>query len=171
MPSNYSRCVYSDETGRQCETFFKYEDGGSLLCAMHFGSCSPQLASMNENKGSYLEFVNNERAQCVNMSFDELDEHIAKIERIIELERTKLLAARATKTEKMDNLSEDERKIRRATKIIIDENGDVVEVKRGRKPNVLGTEQPKRTSMKQDPIKHMMEKFNMTESQAKEMLS
>ena len=171
MSSSYSRCIYSDETGRQCEVFYKYEDGGSLTCAMHQGFTSPALACGNENKSEYLDLVNNTRAQCVDMTLDQLDEHIAGIERIIEAEKTKLLAARATKSEKLDLLSDDERMVRRNTKITTDEAGNVIEIKRGRKPNVFGIDQPKKTSMKADPIRHMMEKFNMTEAQAREMLS
>jgi hypothetical protein len=156
MSIPYRRCCYINDQGLQCETWFE-ANTDSKLCAPHSEIISPSSnGHSNEAKIKYIDLVNEQGALCAKMSLDELDIHIAGLEKLLEEEKARLYAARAKRTQKLDDLSEEERKVRRAIKVTRS-----VEEKE---------KKPKKATLASDPVKYMMQKFNLTEDQAKKML-
>lgn len=158
----FVRCQFVPDNGLECETWFKVVEGEqSKLCPAHSGIIAENLAAQPEHKGAYIEIVNAQRALVHKMTLEEIDAHIAGIEKIIELERTKLLTARAVRGEKIDNLSDEEREVRRQYR--------VEKQKAEPKPKVP-KETKKVASMKADPIGHLMAAHNLTREAAMKML-
>ena len=150
MSTPYRRCIYMAENGLQCETWFP-AISDTKICDVHSGVVTPAEAS----KVKYIDLANEERAACHKMSFEELDIHIAELEKVLENQKTRLYSARATRIEKLDNLSEEERKELR--KIKID--------RMVKEPTV------KKATIKSDPIKYLMQTKKMSEQESRDMMS
>jgi uncharacterized small protein (DUF1192 family) len=147
--NSYYRCLHFDDSSAQCETWARSIDGAeNKYCSAHDGSISHP-----EKKEVYIDLLNAERRLCFAMTLEELDTHIAGIEKEIERLKASLLSSRATRAEKIDKLSDDEREQRRKIKVVSPE-----------------PKEKKVTSIKKDPLKYMMEKHGLTEVQAKKML-
>ena len=154
--SDYVRCHFIPDTGEQCELWFLPDVPNQTHCPVHL-----HAASMQVNKDSYIEALNGQRKICAAMTIDELEIHIAGIETLIENQRANLLTARATKRDKLDELDEDERKERRKIQLTVNAEGQMKVEKVPYSPK-----NPRnRTSMKKDPIEHLM-KTGLTREQA-----
>jgi hypothetical protein len=70
-----------------------------------------------EQKQSYIDKSNDERAFAAEMSLDQLDDHIATLQFQFEEARRALFSARAVRQDKLDKLTEDERRERRKIEI------------------------------------------------------
>jgi hypothetical protein len=173
----HRRCIYLDERGTQCDTWFKAIDSNKL-CETHRNILSSSGHINEENKVKYIDLVNDERAYCYHFLdgdaqeqkqnlifqfkddesgtiFDKLDSHIAFIEKIIEDMKARLHSARATKSEALDSLTEDERVERRKVKI----------------DKAFKPEKTKAPSLKSDPVGHLVKKNNMSKQDASDLLS
>lgn len=152
------RCIYINETGLQCETWFPFDESqmSERLCPAHRELITPSRAANNDViKEKYIDQVNAVRAQVYQMSFDEIDAHIASLEKELEKVKTSLFTTRAVKNEKLEQLSEEERKKLRAIKV-----EKAIEAKR----------KEKTPSFVSDPIGFLMKKYpNMSEDQAREL--
>lgn len=152
--SEYYRCRYiTDDTKNQCAVWYDSKEHASL-CHLHRDASSVTLATMEINRESYILQRDNAAKLCYEMNLEELEVHISTIEKAIEFEKTNLMTARAVKMDKLENLTEDERKERR--KIVT--------------PHVKKEEKKKVVTAKNDPIKFMMQLMNCTESKARELM-
>lgn len=158
---NYIRCHYeSTDTKVQCDCWFDSssydrEKPESKYCIIHRDAISTELAVLGVNKETYIETRDKEAKFCYEMSFEELEKHISEVEKVIEFERTKLLTARAVKSDKLEKMTDDERKERRKIKT----------------PSVvLEPLKPKKVSVKDNPVKYLMQQMTITEKQARTML-
>jgi hypothetical protein len=158
--NGYHRCEYPPDVngGRECEVWFPSEEG--RLCIMHRNSAGPELAHLDESlKSEYIRLRNEQSVLCHKMSLDELDIHIAGIEKVIENERTKLLAARAKRSDKLQLLSDEEREERRKIKYV--PNGEGRErIKKETKAEKL------KATIKSDPVGYFMESLNFSREAA-----
>src|SRR5271166_1217104 len=160
MPIAYRRCFYIADTGIQCETWFEAVDNNKL-CEAHRQIISPN--GKNEDiKVKYIDLVNDERKYCYhfldgtsqNQSqaliyefkddlegsvFEKLDQHIGFIEKVIEDLRARLHSARAVRSEKLDELSDDQRK----------------ELRKHRIEKAVDNVTDKPKSFKKDPVGHL----------------
>jgi hypothetical protein len=117
---SFSRCEFmSPVSGLQCERWFegairKYDAEGNMLptlCEDHAngsleGDKESFIANQNADKEyAYQFFVNHSEDE----GFQLLEEHLAKLEAIVEREKNRIFAVRAVKAEKLANLSESER--------------------------------------------------------------
>ena len=157
--NGYRRCEYPPNIngGRECENWFPSEEG--RLCILHRSSAGPELAHLDESlKSEYIRIRNEQSVICHTMTLDELDQHIAGIEKVIENERTKLLAARAKRSDKLQLLSDEEREERRKIKYVRPEreNG----AKRETKAEKL------KATIKSDPVGYFMESLNFSRESA-----
>jgi hypothetical protein len=173
----HRRCIYLDERGTQCDTWFKAVDSNKL-CEVHRNILSSNDHINEENKAKYIDLVNDERAYCYHFLdgeaqcqkqdlifqfkddesgtiFDKLDSHIAFIEKVIEDMKARLHSARAAKSEALDSLTEEERVERRKVKI----------------DKAFKPEKTKAPSLKSDPIGHLVKKNNMSKQDASDLLS
>lgn len=148
-----------NEQGSQCETWFKAE-GSNKLCEEHqifLRSRPTELAAEPTEKAKYIDLVNEQIKICALMNFDELETHISGIEKLIEAEKTKLYAARANLRQKLDDLSDEERKSRLSHKL--------------NKTIRSETSETARTSAKKDPINHLAAKHGLTAQAAKDFMN
>ena len=169
------RCCHLDERGQQCDSWFPAVDK-SKLCPLH--SQSVRTNGRVENTPLYIDLVNDERSYCYHFLdgteqkqektlifefkddesgtvFDKLDSHIAFLEKVIEDVKARLHEARAVKSEKLDELTEDQREERRKVKI-----------DKAFKPSATKT-----ASFKSDPIAHLTKKQGMSASDANDLLN
>lgn len=154
----YHRCEYPPDLngGRECEVWYPSEEGS--LCVLHRGTVSVSLINADESlKGEYIRIRNEQAAQCHQMTLEQLDEHIAGIEKVIENERTKLLTARAKRSAKLQDLSDEERAERRKIKYV----GSDERPKKETKAEKL------KATIKSDPVQYFMN-MNFTREQAEE---
>lgn len=147
----FRRCSYLDSQGLQCEKWFPAE-GSDKLCDLHSGVIRPNGTDVNKVK--YIDLVNVTRAACHLMTIDTLDEHIAGLEKELEDLKTKLYASTASRREKLDALTEEERKELRKIKI----------------ERAVTQPTSKQPTIKSNPIAYAMKKFNLSEEKAKELL-
>ena len=117
------RCNYIADDGRQCEIWTTYrKDEDKEFCPLHEGIIIVKkangIALVDENKQRYIDRINTQKTFCANMSIDELDNHIASMEKAMEELRTDMTAARASRADKFALLTEEEQKTRRAIKIV-----------------------------------------------------
>ena len=171
----HRRCIYLDERGQQCDKWFRAINA-SKLCDVHSRCNSPSLSE--ESKVRYIDLVNDERKYCYHFLdgsaqlqsktliyefkddsegslFDKLDSHIAFLEKVIEDTKARLHSARATKAEKLDELTEEERVERRKVKI----------------DKTINPTKAKVVSFKADPIGNLVKKNNMSQSDASDLLN
>lgn len=151
------RCTYIDESGLQCETWFSFDETQTdqRLCQAHSELITPSRAAQDtEIKVQYIDLVNSKRVEVYKMSFDEIDAHVLSLEKELEQVKIALYTTRAVKREKLEQLSEEERKQLRAIKVEKSVTSDKVKV----------------PSIKADPVAHLMKKHNLTEAQAKALL-
>lgn len=155
MAKSYTRCAYFNENSQQCEVWFEKDESvtGLPLCDEHKRMTDPSLG--DEQKKLYIDVVNDHKKFCYQMTVEELDLHIAGIEREIEAIKTKLFATRSVRAEKLDNLTENQRKERRKIKV----DSAVREEAKKKKPTI-----------KSDPVGYLMMTQNMTEAQARLIL-
>jgi hypothetical protein len=169
------RCHYIDNRGIQCDTWFDAVDSRKL-CPAHAEIITPGKNGNEESKVKYIDLVNDERKYCYhflngesqNQSqklifeftddaegsvFEKLDNHIAFIEKVLEDMKARLHSARAVKSEKLDELSEEERKKLREHKIA----------------RATTEPQEKKASFKKDPIASLG-KHGISADKAKMML-
>jgi len=153
---DYTRCAYIPDGGQQCDNWFKRQTDNRAMefCPLHEGMISPTLAAKDVNKQTYIEIRNAEVTLCASMTFEELDAHIAELERVIEVEKAKLYSSRGVRADKLDKLSEEEREVRRKIRVEKQEEAKL----------------PKKPTIKNDPIKFFMATFNITEEEAKRKL-
>ena len=148
MSLNYVRCNYVPDGGQQCDHWIT----PGPRCPLHINHVSASAASNGINTQSYLEIRNSEAQLCYQMSLEELDAHIAKLEGVIEQEKAKSQSARAVRADKIDKLSEEEREVRRKIK---------TEQKEKK------ASEPKKVTIKSDPIRFFMQTYNISEAAAK----
>ena len=177
MPTTYRRCFYLDACGQQCENWFG-DEIETRLCVDHRETIQGPGGKINEEaKVRYIDLVNDQREYCYHFLsgeaqvqsksfifeflddsegtiFHKIDAHIAFIEKVIEDMKARLHSTRAVKTEKMDELSDDERKELRKQKI----------------EKAINPDKPKKTkSFKSDPIGSLA-KTGISADKAKAML-
>jgi hypothetical protein len=149
-----------DEKGSQCETWFK-EENGQKLCDEHrvFLRSKPEELKPQEptEKTKYIDLVNEQIKICALMNLDELEQHISGLEKLLETEKTKLYAARANLRQKLDDLSDEERKVRLSHKL----NKTIREPK----------SESIKTSAKKDPVNHLATKHGLSEQAAKDFMN
>ena len=174
----HRRCIFLDERGQQCDTWFKAVDKNKL-CPSHREIISPARNGNEQSSQNYIDLVNDERKYCYhfldgssqNQSqtliyefkddsegtvFDKLDSHIAFIEKVIEDMKARLHSAREVKLEKLDALSESER----------------VELRKHKIDREFKKEPKEKTkSFKADPVGFLSKKNNMSKSDASDLLS
>ena len=128
--ADYKRCQYVSPEGIECEVWFPLADGEIYCEKYHRGIPSVSDEANGEQKQLYIDLCNAERNLCATMTLDQLDAHIATIEAAIEeflaREKPKRNTARAVRAEKLEALTEDQRRERRKIKL-------AKEVKEGRK--------------------------------------
>jgi hypothetical protein len=154
--NSYFRCTHMNEQGQQCDNWFKAE-GTNKLCEEHqvFLRVRPEDPTrIDEEKPAYIDLVNEQINVCAKMNLDELEQHISSLERALETEKTKLYAARANLRQKLDDLSDDERKIRLSHKISKSINSE-----------------PKKSNVKKDPIAHLASKHGLSSQAAKDLMN
>lgn len=177
MPTPYRRCFYLDDHGQQCDTWFPADN--NKLCPSHKEIITPGGRINEEEKPKYIDLVNDERKYCYHFLdgsaqeqsqalihefkddlegtiFEKLDAHIAFLEKVIEDMKARLHSSRAVRAEKMDELSEEERKILRSQKI--DKEFRV-------KPEKI-----KLPSFKSDPVGFLAGKNKMSKTDASALL-
>jgi|SRR5882724_5022926 len=162
MPTPYRRCIYLSETGLQCESYFEALDDNKL-CPSHREVNSPSAKNgiTDEQKVRYIDLVNDERKYCYHFLdgtsqnqdqelifqfkddesgtvFEKLDRHIAFLEKVLEDVKARHQSSRAVRAEKLNNLTEEERKELRKIKI-----------------EKATTEKTKSVSFKKDPIANL----------------
>ncbi len=170
------RCCYLDERGQQCETWFPAVDANKL-CPAHREIISPSQNGL-DSKVKYIDLVNDQRKYCYHFLdglaqeqrqelifefkddqegsiYDKLDTHIAFLEKVIEDLKARLHSARAVKTEKLDNLSEEQRAELRKIKI-----EQFKEPKKEKIPTFKG-----------DPVAHLAQSRGLSVESAKDLLS
>ena len=183
MSVPYRRCFYIDERGEQCDSWFAAEELGrdtGKLCARHRDNLNINGRINEETKIKYIDLVNDERTYCYHFLsgiaqeqkqtlihefaddiegtiFDKIDQHISFLEKVIEDTKARLHSARAVRTEKLDELSEEERKKLRAIKI---DKAARNEEKKTKVP-----------SFKSDPVAFLASKNRMSKSKARDLLS
>jgi len=178
MPIPYRRCFYIDDRGQQCEEWFAAIDANKL-CLAHRELITPNGRVSEDNKVKYIDLVNDERAYCYHFIdgskqeqkqtlifeyqddsegsvFEKIDAHIAFIEKVLEDMKARLHSARAVRSEKLDSLSEEERKTLRATRI---------------HKELTKNPEKKTPSFKSDPIAFLSKKQNMSKEDASDLLS
>jgi hypothetical protein len=139
MPTPYRRCYYLDDRGEQCEKWFPATDDNKL-CLDHREFMGVNGHANPANTAKYIDLVNDEREYCYHFLsgarqkqsktlifefkddedgtvFEKIDSHIAFIEKVLEDMKARLHSARAVKSEKLDELSEEERKELRKQKV------------------------------------------------------
>src|SRR5487761_238747 len=172
----YRRCFYLDERGQQCEAWFAAETEDKL-CPAHRGIAIITNGENKINKIKYIDLANNARAYAYHFRdgrtqeqnqelifqfkddmdgsiFEKLDHHLAFLECVLQDIKIKLSETRAVKTEKMNDLTEDQREELRKIKI----------EKIFKTPDKI-------PSMKKDPIAYLMKTKGMSEEDAKKQLS
>jgi|ERR1035441_3518916 hypothetical protein len=177
MSIPYRRCFYLDERGVQCDSWFPAVDS-KKLCPAHSEIIGTSSKVNEEAKVKYIDLVNDERKYCYhflsgeaqNQSqdlihefkddsegsvFEKLDTHIAFIEKVIEDMKARLHSARAVKSEKLDELSEEERKELRKIKI----------------DKAFKPEKEKTKSFKADPVEFLSKKQGMSKEDASALLN
>lgn len=113
---SYTKCQYeSADTKVECDVWYSSEED-QKFCILHRNTINASLAAAGINKESYIEHRDKKAKFCYEMSLDELDKHISEIERIIELEKSNLMTARAVRADKIEKLTDDEREVRRRIK-------------------------------------------------------
>jgi hypothetical protein len=176
MSVPYRRCFYIDDRGQQCDTWFPAIDDNKL-CNPHREIITPGKNGNEEAKVKYIDLVNDERLYCYhflngeaqNQSqtlihefkddaegtiFEKLDSHIAFIEKVIEDMKARLHSSRAVRTEKLDELTEEERKHLRSIKI----------------DKVFRPGKVKAPSFKADPVGFLASKNKMSKTDASNLL-
>lgn len=159
MPS-FTRCRYVSDTGLECEKWFQPTDSMNngqepRHCELHRGMISERTSPNDESKQRFIDLKNEEIKLCIGMSIEELDTHIAGIEKQIELLRMRTMSARSVRVDKIDKLTDEERKERQKIRV----------------QNPATNDKPKaKTSIKKDPIQHLMDKFGMSREQALKMM-
>lgn len=155
MSIGYLRCQYETDDKVQCDSWFPGTEHAQL-CMIHRDPISTHLAAIGINKENYITHRDEQAKICFAMTLAELEEHIAKVERVIELERTNLSTANAVKSDKLNKLTEEERAERRKIKT----------------PQFVLEPKAKKTSAKLaiDPVKYLMEKNGWSEAVARQML-
>ena len=139
MPTPYRRCVHMDEKGTQCDKWFPATTS-EKLCNDHRLHPNEKEKQSEEQKVRYIDLVNDERKYCYHFLdgtaqeqkqtlifefkddeegtvFDKIAAHTSFLEKVIEDVKARLHSARAVNTEKLENLSEEERKELRKIKI------------------------------------------------------
>lgn len=176
----FRRCIHMDERGMQCDTYFP-ADTDDKLCPIHREVISPgstKNGQTDEQKVRYIDLVNDERKYCYHFLdgtaqeqkqelifefkddsegsiFEKIECHIGFLEKVLEDVKARLHSARAVKSEKLELLSDEERKKLRAIKI-----DKSVRESTTRAPSV-----------KKDPVAHLMAKQGMSKTDAAELLS
>lgn len=173
----FRRCIHLDERGQQCESYFEAL-GSDKLCETHRAvpSTGNRNGQTEEQKVRYIDLVNDERTYCYHFLdgssqnqdktlihefkddaegtiFEKLDRHIGFLEKVIEDTKARLHSARAVKIEKLENLTEEQRKELRKIKI------------------EKAVKSPSSPSIKKDPTGYLMKKNNMSEKDANALLT
>lgn len=165
----FFRCQYTDDSGMQCEKWFdaaKKPDPTLIkFCPDHDGIIGEKLAADPDVKERYIDLVNGHRKIVAEMNIDEIDEHIAGLEKLIEAERTKLLTSRAVRAEKIDKLTDEEREVRRSIKLERAKNPE----KKSSRASKVQTISNKPT-IKSDPVGYLMANYGFTREQAESQL-
>lgn len=173
------RCHYIDATGQQCDTWFPAIDS-TKLCVAHREIITPNGHINEDQKVKYIDLVNDEKHYCYHFIngepqnqdktlihefkddeagtvFEKLDRHIAFLEKVIEDLKARTHSARAVRSEKLDELTEEERKILRAQKI------DKTFREKASKEKL--------PSFKTDPVAFLSKKNSMSRTDAEALLT
>src|SRR5438094_9920395 len=83
------RCNYIADDGRQCEVWTTYrKDEDKEFCPLHEGIIVVKkangIALIDENKQRYIDERNKESKFCVHMTMEEIDAHIAEMDKQME---------------------------------------------------------------------------------------
>jgi hypothetical protein len=114
--TSYTRCQYIADDDRQCEVWYRAnEDQLNQHCPMHAGILPRRLATTDEgSKSAYIEVRNVELILVKDMTLEQLDSHIAELEKQIENLRARVLTSRGKRADLIEGLDEEARKARRA---------------------------------------------------------
>lgn len=123
MSIDYIRCHFISDARIQCESWHSRADGD--FCPVHKGAISTKSASNGINKDEYIDARKatekslREKIQGLNAqeSCNLIDEHISRIEKVIEEQKLISLTARAIRSEIIEGMSEGDRQIRRLAKV------------------------------------------------------
>lgn len=106
----YIRCTHIDSNGMQCEDWFEMNAATKAsLCSAHLNNTAPSLSI---SKPRFIDLQNNELALCHKMTFDELELHVANLDKQLEELKQRTSVAKSVRRVRADDLSEDERKKR-----------------------------------------------------------
>ena len=173
------RCAYLYPHGQQCDVYFQAIDSNKL-CPAHREVFNGK-SKTEESKVRYIDLVNDERKYCYHFQdgtaqsqsqdlifqfkddedgtvFEKIDKHIAFLDKVIEDLKARHSTARQVRVEKLDQLSEEERKILREHKI-----------ERAVSGGIEGA--PRVPSFKKDPVGHLAKTKNMSRQDAEALLT
>lgn len=105
MSATYTRCKFISGS-QECETWFPVD--GNKFCAIH--RSIPSTNGSEEQLKSYIDLANQDRSFVANMSFEEIDNHISNLQAQMEDLKRQMLQARAVKSERIERLTEEERR-------------------------------------------------------------
>jgi hypothetical protein len=149
------RCRYIEPNGHQCDSWYLFVDEDHKLCAEHAGILPTNNTPIpdNNSKSEYITLLNEQRLYCYQMTDDQLEEHIARIDAEIAIWKAKGLTARAIKTERFEKMTEEELAERR--KFVINRAVETSERK---------TAKQVKPSLKSDPIAYFRSQYPMMAS-------
>jgi hypothetical protein len=126
MAKPYKRCIFIAD-GQQCDKWFDVKEPFPY-CSVHRALPSTSIHADQSQIGLYIDNANGQRNLCADMNIIQLDEHIRGLER----QRDEFFAtviqdlkhARAVRTEKINQLTEDQRKELREQRYHVQANLD-----------------------------------------------
>lgn len=153
---DYIRCHYSSDN-LECSNWFPRGEGN--LCIVHRAAISTTLAGNGINKPEYIGARKTEELSLRDLIAGKtsqeacslLDEHIAKIELIIEEQKVKYLTARAVRSEVIEGLSDEERQVRRRMKVSSPTSSEPKEKKSSKKLGNMNQDEMIQSMLKKYP--------------------
>jgi hypothetical protein len=141
----------------ECQSWFPSQEG--TLCIIHRGVNTAALAANGVNKEKFIEETNDEQKNLRDLVAGKtpveacslLDAHIAKLEKIIEEQKNKYFSARAIRAEVIEGLSEEERQVRRRTKVTVSSSNEVKEKKSSKKMVSMSKDEMVQAMLKKYP--------------------
>lgn len=159
---SFTRCRYVSDDGLECEKWFQptpemNSGKDPRFCELHRGIVSPSTITTTDNtKSQYIEVRNQEVALVVDMTLEQIDAHIAGLEKQLELLKTRVISSRAVRADKIEKLTDEERAARKKIHVERPATND--------KPKAA-----KPASIKKDPVAALMAK-GMSEKMARQLL-
>jgi hypothetical protein len=158
---SWTKCRYSNGD-YECETFFEVD--GATFCRAHRGIPSTAQLANEASTKSFIALANNEALLVKDMTLDQVDAHIATLERAIEELKARRTGARSDRADKITKLSDKEREERRKMRFSADGTPEPAKVKR-----VAAQPKLKKPSFATDPIGYLMASHNLDRVKAEKM--